>query len=141
MGQSAPRHRPSCNRLRQPLTNRDNTVTYDITATLEVANAICAEGGLPALTAAEFKRFYSVPPLFHRVNTESPSRALECEHRPGLLAAMRLAILWHEGPHGLASAMAAAGDLAEAKFAEWVNALPAIAAGAARLRQLTKAAE
>lgn len=146
VGQNEPRDGPSRDCLRQPLTNRDNTVTifksHDIPATtLEVANAICAEGGLPSLTAAEFKRFYSVPPLRHRVNTESPSRALECEHRPGWLAAMRLAILWHEGPQGLASAMAAAGDLADAKFAEWVNALPAIAAGAAMLRQLTEAAE
>lgn len=117
------------------------TTNHITAATLEVANAICAEGGLPALTWAEFEKYYSVSPVKHRVNTESKSRALECEHRPGLLAAMRLSVLWHEGPEGLRAAMAAAGDLAEAKFAEWVGAMPALAAGAARLRQLTEAAE
>ena len=105
-------------------------------STLTLANQICLEAGLPALTAQEFERYYSVPSVFHRVNTESPSRALEAEWRPGLLGAMRLAILWHEGAETLAAAELAAGLKATAAFQEWQDAAPKLANAAATLRSL-----
>jgi len=106
------------------------------TTALSLANQICLEAGLPVLTAQEFERYYSVPPVVHGVNAESPSRALESEWRPGLLGAMRLAILWHEGAEALAAAELAAGLKATAAFQEWQDAAPELANAAAQLRSL-----
>lgn len=106
------------------------------TPNITLANQICLEADLPTLTAQEFERFYSVPPVEHGVNVESPSRALEAEWRPGLLGAMRLAILWHEGAEALAAAELAAGIKGMAAFQEWQDAAPELASAAARLRSL-----
>lgn len=106
--------------------------------TLTLANQICLEAGLPTLTAQEFDRYYSVSPVMHGVNTESPSRALEAEWRLGLLGAMRLSILWHEGAEGLAAAERAAGLKATAAFEEWQDAAPVLASVAAKLHSLVQ---
>ena len=105
---------------------------------LVAANEICRQVELPELDQSQFDHFYSVPPVFHRVNTESPSRALEAEWRPRLNAAMQLSILWHEGIEGLAKALLASNTKADAEFAEWVAATPLIAAAAAQLRALSQ---
>jgi hypothetical protein len=119
------------------VSENKNTNMNNITDTiLGIANALCTEGGLPALTAAEFERFYSVHPVNHGVNMDSPSRALEAEHRPGLSATMRLAVLWHEGLEGLRAAETAATALGAAKFAEWQAAAPTLATAATRLASL-----
>ena len=103
---------------------------------LALANQICLGAGLPPITSQDFERFYSVPPVEHGVNVESPSRGLEAEWRPGLLGAMRLAILWHEGAEALAAAELAAGLKATAAFQEWQDAAPELASAAAQLRSL-----
>ena len=103
---------------------------------LTTANLICGQVDLPLLTQEQFDHFYSVPPVFHGVNTQSPSRALEAEWRPRLNAAMRLSILWHEGIEGLAAATLASEGKADAQFDEWNAALPVIAKAAATLRSL-----
>ncbi len=103
---------------------------------LAISNQICLEAGLPTLTSQEFERFYSVPAIEHCVNGDSPTRGLEAEWRPGLLGAMRLAILWHEGAEALAAAELAAGLKATAAFQEWQDAAPELAIAAAQLRSL-----
>ena len=108
----------------------------NLTPTLTLANQICLEAGLPPLTLQQFEGYYSLPPVEHGVNVESPSRALETEWRPGLLGAMRLAILWHEGAEALAAAELAAGIKGMAAYQEWQDAAPELASAAAQLRSL-----
>ena len=105
---------------------------------LAAANEICRQVELPEMSQEQFDHYYSVPPVFHGVNTQSPSRALEAEWRPRLNAAMRLSVLWHEGIEGLANALLASERKADAEFAEWVAATPLIAAAAAQLRALSQ---
>jgi hypothetical protein len=116
--------------------NKNTNMSNTTDTIIGIANALCTEGGLPALTAAEFQRFYSVPAVAHGVNVDSPSRALEAEHLPGLGAAMRLSILWHEGPEGLRAAETAATALGAARFTEWQAAAPTLATAATRLASL-----
>ncbi len=118
--------------------NKNNTKTMKANSSeiLATANQICSQVELPVLTQEQFDHFYSVPPVFHGVNTQSPSRALEAEWRPRLHAAMKLSILWHEGIEGLAAAVLASEGKADAQFDEWNAALPVIAAAAAKLRSL-----
>jgi hypothetical protein len=103
---------------------------------LETANKLCREGGLPELTQAEFDRYYSVNPLCHGVNTQSPTRSLEAQWMPGRLAAMRLAILWHEGSEALVKAERLAEIIETQIFEQFLEALPKVQAASARLREL-----
>lgn len=118
-------------------SNPNQTAMHD-QRKLDKANEICREIGFPELTQQEFDHYYGVDPLFHRINTKSPSRALEAEWRQGWRGTMRLSILWHEGIEGLDKAEEAAGIKGDAQFREFLDALPVLSQAASTLRALSQ---